>query len=288
MTVLHPGLRSRSRVSVLGDTARGAVQALVDADPIVNAVVSARLRAAGSLRARALGGTMIGVREGRELRAACFHGGNLIPIGGDQPAWELLAAELCRRPRLCTSVVGPADAVTTLWAGLARRWGPAREVRARQPLLVLDRRPAGPVDHAVRPVRRPDRDRYFAAASAMFAEELGISPAASPGAAAFGDRVDELIASGRAFASFDFRGQVVFKADLGAVTSRTCQVQGVWVRPDLRGRGIGTAALAAVFAHALRLAPTVSLYVNDYNHPARRVYEKLGMRQYATLATVLV
>jgi predicted GNAT family acetyltransferase len=62
----------------------------------------------------------------------------------------------------------------------------------------------------------------------------------------------------------------------------------VWVRPDLRGRGIATAALATVFAHALALAPSVSLCVNDFNVAARRLYARLGMRQHATLSTVLL
>jgi predicted GNAT family acetyltransferase len=64
-------------------------------------------------------------------------------------------------------------------------------------------------------------------------------------------------------------------------------VQGVWVRPDMRGRGVGTAAMAAVIDYALQLAPRVSLYVNDFNYPARRLYERLGMRQIGTLSTVL-
>jgi predicted GNAT family acetyltransferase len=60
------------------------------------------------------------------------------------------------------------------------------------------------------------------------------------------------------------------------------------VRPDLRGRGIGTAGLATVLTHALTLAPTVSLYVNDFNVPAMKAYRRLGMRQVATLSTVLL
>jgi predicted GNAT family acetyltransferase len=32
----------------------------------------------------------------------------------------------------------------------------------------------------------------------------------------------------------------------------------------------------------------VSLYVNDFNTAARRMYERLGMREAATLATVLL
>ena len=60
------------------------------------------------------------------------------------------------------------------------------------------------------------------------------------------------------------------------------------MRPDLRGRGLGTAALAAVVEHALTLAPTVSLYVNDFNIAARRMYATPRHAQVATLATVLL
>ncbi len=67
----------------------------------------------------------------------------------------------------------------------------------------------------------------------------------------------------------------------------TSQIQGVWVRPDLRGRGLGTAAMADGDRLRAAATPTVSLYVNDFNHPARRVYERLGMRQVATVATVM-
>jgi predicted GNAT family acetyltransferase len=122
----------------------------------------------------------------------------------------------------------------------------------------------------------------------MFAEELGVSPHVSPGTAAFLARVRGLISERRAFASADFRGQIVFKAEIGAVSRHTAQVQGVWVRPDLRGRGIGARGLATVLAHALTIAPSVSLYVNDFNVPARRMYARLGMREHATLATVLL
>jgi predicted GNAT family acetyltransferase len=140
----------------------------------------------------------------------------------------------------------------------------------------------------VRLARANQLERYLAAAATMFTEELGVSPHVSPGTAAFHARIRGLIAERRAFVSTDFRGQVVFKAEIGAVTRHTAQIQGVWVRPDLRGRGIGSAGLATVLAHALTLAPTASLYVNGFNVAARRMYARLGMRQHATLATVLL
>ena len=81
---------------------------------------------------------------------------------------------------------------------------------------------------------------------------------------------------------------VVFKAELAIVTRRTTQVQGVWVHPEYRGNGLATNAMAAVVADALRrVAPTVSLYVNDYNAPARRVYANCGFISAGSFATVL-
>jgi hypothetical protein len=46
--------------------------------------------------------------------------------------------------------------------------------------------------------------------------------------------------------------------------------------------------MAAVTRDALhRVAPTVSLYVNDYNAPARRVYARCGFTSAGEFATVL-
>src|SRR5665647_3486872 len=60
--------------------------------------------------------------------------------------------------------------------------------------------------------------------------------------------------------------EVVFKADLGAVSSGVAQVQGVWVLPRLRGRRLSEPGMAAVVELTLgRVAPLVSLYVNSYN-----------------------
>jgi predicted GNAT family acetyltransferase len=36
-----------------------------------------------------------------------------------------------------------------------------------------------------------------------------------------------------------------------------------------------------------RFAPFVSLYVNGYNEPARRAYERVGFARHSTFATVL-
>jgi predicted GNAT family acetyltransferase len=283
-TLRRPALR----VDLLDDRDRDDLIELVDADPLVNVVVSARLRALATVERRRLGGALLGVRdrEGR-LTGAAFSGGNLLPIGGGADEWQALAQHVAGAPRVCTSIVGRAAAVGAMWEALASVWGPARAIRAQQPLLMLDR--TGPLeghDPRVRPIRADELEQYLPAAAAMFTEELGISPYVASGARDYRRRTAGLIRERRAFGIVE-NGEVIFKADLGAVSAQTCQVQGVWVRPDLRGRGIGTAALSVVLRHALTLAPTVSLYVNDFNFAARRVYDRLGLRQAAVLSTVL-
>jgi hypothetical protein len=259
-----------------------ALRALVDADPYANAVLAARLNAVD-----APGRDLLAVGEPDALTAACYAGGTLLPVGGDPAAWTALADYLGEHPRPCSSIVGPAGTVEALWPRLSPAWGPARALRARQLLLVLDRPASVAPDPRVRLARPDELARYLPAAAAMFGEELGIAPLRGPKAYAYRSRIADLIASRRALVRTDRRGHVVFKAEIAAVSRHTAQVQGVWVRPDKRGRGIATAAMAAVVDYALRLAPTVSLYVNDFNAPARRVYDRLGMQPAGILSTVL-
>jgi uncharacterized protein len=97
----------------------------------------------------------------------------------------------------------------------------------------------------------------------------------------------DVLRIGRSYARID-NGKVVFKAEIGAITPQACQIQGVWVDPDLRGRGHAVAGMAAVVEHALKcFAPLVTLYVNDYNLPARAAYRKVGMREVDTFMSVL-
>ena len=121
----------------------------------------------------------------------------------------------------------------------------------------------------------------------MFTEEIGISPTLGDGGALYRARVQELVAQGRAYARIE-RGRVLFKAEIGAATRSVCQVQGVWVAPELRGRGLSVSGTAAVVELAQRdVAPVVSLYVNDYNEPARRSYLRVGFTEVGAFTSVL-
>lgn len=283
-------MRADVRVAELGDEHVRDLRRLCDADPVVNVVVAARLYEVGSLQPRRFGGSVFGAfdADGR-LTGAVFAGGNLIPVGGGPAQWQALADVVLRQPGTCSSLVGPTAAITAFWSVLERQWGLCRALRAVQPLLAIDAAdvPDGG-DSRVRVIEAGELDAYLPAAAALFTQELEVAPGRFGGDAAYRRCIDALIHSRRAFGIVDDLGQVVFKADVGFVSARACQVQGVWVRPDLRGRGVGTPAFAAVLRHAAQLAPIISLYVNDYNTAARRLYARVGMREVATFTTVLL
>ncbi|MEU5694025.1 GNAT family N-acetyltransferase [Actinosynnema sp. NPDC020468] len=266
------------------------VLAVLAADPVASCMVASRVEVAG-LDPWRLGGEVWSydhrsLRGGR-LDALCFAGPNLIPLRGNASALRGFADRARRRGRMCSSLVGPAEQVLGLWEELAPDWGPAREVRGDQPLMALGRTASITPDPLVRPVRPEELDRYLPAAIAMFVEEVGVDPCAEDGGASYRARVAELIASGRAFARFE-GGEVVFKAEIGAMSAKVGQIQGVWVRPDRRGHGVGTAGTAAVAERLVRgLGRTASLYVNCYNAVARAAYEKIGFTQVGQYATVL-
>jgi predicted GNAT family acetyltransferase len=280
-------LQTRPRVLTEPDVAE--LRALVQRDRVLNCVIESRLDFAPDLDSRRLGGFVWGMNSGigDSLRAAIFHGGNLMPVGEDLQALEVIAAQLARANRGCSSIVGSALAVQTIWPVLSRRWGRARAIRECQPLLATSRPAHISPDPAVRAVAPAELAIFLPAAVAMFSEELGASPTGQDGGTSYRARVADLIAASRAFARFDRSGRIEFKAEIGALACGTAQLQGVWVRPDLRGRGIGTACMAAVLELGLQRAPTVSLYVNDYNTAARRMYARLGMRQVGIMSTVL-
>jgi predicted GNAT family acetyltransferase len=276
---------STSRVLDPGDL--DAARAVLDRDPVSNAFVSSRVNAAG-LDPWRLGGEMWGFYTGGRLTSMCYAGANLVPICATPDAVRAFADRARRAGRRCSSIVGPAAPTADLWSRLEPYWGPAREIRTRQPLMTTRALPAAVrPDPCVRQVRRDEMEVLLPACVAMFTEEVGVSPLAGDGGLLYQARVAELVSTGRAFARIE-NGEVAFKAEIGAVTAHTCQIQGVWVAPAYRGRGLSKTGMAAVLQYALRdVAPVVSLYVNDFNAPARAAYRRVGFTEVGAFMSVL-
>lgn len=256
-----------------------AVRRALEADPIASCVLAEVLE---SSRPGRLSGGFFGL-PGPE-GALIYLGGNAFPVRGQPDEMHTLGRVLGRRSRPA-SVLGYAHLVLPFWQGVQERWGPAREVRANQPLLHCAAPPQVAADPGVRRAVPEDLERYFPAAVQMFTAEVGVSPVLD-GEAPYRSRIRGLIGSRRAFVRFD-DGAVSFKAEIGALSSRAAMIQGVWVAPHLRGRGMGAPAMAAVVGYIQELGLVPCLYVNDYNTAARRIYQQVGFTQIGTFATVL-
>ncbi len=236
----------------------------------------------------------IGLFDSRvnQITALAWDSGNLIPLGFDEGGLDLLASSVLNRGRICSSLVGPADQVLGLWERVEIDWGPAREVRSRQYSMTIDNPPLLEGDPEVRPALPMELPLVLPASIAMFTEEVGYDPMS------FGNsymhRASGLIRAGMTYiklgSTADGRAQrVIFKADVGALAGGVAQIQGVWVAPDMRGRGLASTCMASVVrqVHAT-FSPLISLYVNDYNYSAVHVYQRVGFKVVGEWATVLM
>ncbi|GAA1731940.1 GNAT family N-acetyltransferase [Aeromicrobium alkaliterrae] len=259
---------------------------VIEADPHVNVF----LRHRGDLtrlEPRWLGGQVLGFFVDGRLRSVCHCGANVVPGEADDAAIDAFAEIIGTSPVRPASIAGPRDAVLRLWAGLEPAWGPARSVRPDQPFLLIDHAPVIAPDLRVRRVMVDELDLLYPACVQMFTEEVGVDPEATHGNL-YRARVAQLIAQGWSYAIVE-RDRVLFKAEVGATGPGTCQLQGVWVDPELRGTGLAAPAVAGV-VNLVRdeIAPTVSLYVNRHNERAHRTYLRAGFRQHDTFATILL
>ncbi|MCF2705738.1 GNAT family N-acetyltransferase [Arcanobacterium haemolyticum] len=258
----------------------------LERDPVDSVLARANLDNSrmGNLRAMGL------FDEERNIRSFVWDSGNVIPLGFSESGLDLLADEFSRSPRACSSLVGPADQVLGLWERMEGQWGFPREVRPRQYSMVMGDEVLVQPDPEVRPALISEIERVFPASVAMFTEEVGYDPTVFGGS--YRRRAEGLIRAGFTFVKMEGHGhdsRVVFKADVGALGGGVAQIQGVWTAPDRRGRGIATAGMAAVVELVrAQIAPTVSLYVNDYNAGAVAAYQKVGFRVVGEWATVLL
>ncbi|ANC30624.1 Mycothiol acetyltransferase [Isoptericola dokdonensis DS-3] len=283
---------------VLGATDLADARRVCASDPVASVLAAARVEVAARAGLAASGGQLWGYPRTGPVEAVCWAGANIVPVvpsslgrAERDDAVASFAAAARRLGRRSSSVVGEQQVVLRLWELLSRVWPAPREIRADQPSLAIDRAPDVEPDPGVRLSRPDELDLVLPACVRMFTEEVGYSPL-SGGGGAYAARVRGLIAENRSFVRLEPDDhdpvRVAFKAELGAVAGPVAQVQGVWVDPELRGRGLAAPGMAAVVELTRRqVAPVVSLYVNSFNAPALATYRRVGFEQVGTFATIL-
>ncbi|SMX80502.1 MULTISPECIES: DUF4081 domain-containing GNAT family N-acetyltransferase [unclassified Brevibacterium] len=289
------------RVARLGHQHTDWLKDLLARNPCENVYLIALLEVTGTAQMGSPAGTLLGVFNGDRPVAAYWVGGNIIPVAATPGTNQVLAEKLNADGRYSCSLIGARDIILDLHSRL--NWGRPRGVRDRQPLLAISSDPLIEPDEAVNLVTVEQLPAVFSASVDMFTNEVGFSPVEG-GQASYLARVRNIIRGKNCFARIsetlpqggavrrwpatEQAEQVLFKADIGIRAPRIVQVQGVWVHPDVRQQGLGAAGMAAVVAQTRAAGhTTVSLYANDYNEVALRMYTRVGFEQVGTFATVM-
>ncbi len=284
---LYAVLRTQAPVRALTPADREEALALCARDPAANCFVAGRIEE-GSLLS--MPGALLGYEVGGSLSALLWASANLVPVGCDDAALDAFAGRVRRWRRQCASIFGPTDQVAALWSRLGPTWGPARAIRQRQPLMTTSTSPSVlglPLDPRARLAESHEVDAVLPAAAAMFTDEIGYPPFVGS-ATAYRAVIAALVRLGRTYVWIE-QGRALFKADVGSVGVGAAQIQGVWLTPALRGQGLAEPLMATVTELVLRdIAPAATLYVNDFNAPARATYAALGYREVGSFSTVLL
>lgn len=218
------------------------------------------------------------------VRGVIYFGTQLVVAADDDAALDAFAVETRKHPHL-RSFVGRGATVHGLWDRVKTWHRKPTLVRARQPLYVLWPQALPEITPAAVRLAHSEEVAVVAEHSArMVNGELGYDPSVQR--SSFAASVRHAIEQGWWWV-WIVDGELRFQCNVGARSAATAQLQGVWTPPDARGHGYATRGLAAVARELLGVNPTVSLYVNDFNHDAIRLYERLGFARVSELATYL-
>jgi uncharacterized protein len=197
-------------------------------------------------------------------------------------AVSLIADRILTRMLPVRAIISPDHLVESLWRELRLRIDPPTVVRMNQPVYAITPGELSDADHltdlhAARYSTLRDFERLVPACAAMHKEEVGIDPLERD-ATGYRDRIRELIEKKRSVVR-TVENVIASKCEYSAVTPAAVQLMGVWTDPRLRRRGLSRELLSEVCGHLLRRGRSVTLFVNDFNLPAIRLYESLGFRR---------
>lgn len=141
------------------------------------------------------------------------------------------------------------------------------------------------------PLREADLseiDAVFLASARMHREETGEDPLVHQ-PDVFRQHVRHRIQTGRTYVWFDEHRRLIFKVDISAQSRYGVQISGVYTDPGVRNQGIATRAMMELcrilFARGW---PRATLYVNEVNPAALKVYERVGFRFHGDYMTIFV
>ena len=171
-------------------------------------------------------------------------------------------------------LLGEQEMIERFWQLYALE-GQAKRRLCREVLLELTE-PSSPSDEVadLRLARLSDLPLVVPVHAAMALEESGVNPlTVDPDG--FRERYRRRIEKQRTWVLVE-QGELLFKADIISDTGQVVYLEGVYVHPDRRGKGLGSKCLMQLTRTLLNRSKSVSVLVNQERRSAQTFYEKLG------------
>src|SRR6185369_1568521 len=121
---------------------------------------------------------------------------------------------------------------------------------------------------------RDDLEHVVDAQAAMALEISGVDPLKKD-PAGFRQRYLRRIDKQRVWVVIE-NDRLVFKTDVIADTPRASYIEGVYVRPDERGKGVGRRCLLGVTRFLMKQSKAIYLFVEDQNTRTKSFYLNAG------------
>lgn len=138
----------------------------------------------------------------------------------------------------------------------------------------------------VRPAKLIELNEIAEAHAALAIMESDVDPMAAD-RDGFLRRVARRIEQGRTFVVFE-NDKLIFKADVVAETEEVIYLEGVYVAPECRGRGVGSKCLSSLTLQLLKRAKTICLLSNINYIDAHLSYLKAGYKNTDSCTTYFV
>jgi ribosomal protein S18 acetylase RimI-like enzyme len=232
-------------------------------------------------------GRFYGQFAGEQLRGVVFFGHRKgLVLAGEDDDFLRAAARVALGPEAGWIIlVGPHVAADGFLSHY--RWrGQSTHLNRLQDFYVLRPENLPHLAGTIRLAEAPDLDAVVEMSEQMLMEDFRLAPG-SLSRDGIRDSMRRKIRDGRTWLS-DEAGRPVFKVDVSAQYSGGSQIEGVFTRPDRRGQGIASRAIAALSAELLSTSAFVSLHVDQRNVPAKRAYEKAGFQAFSEFRLVLL
>jgi len=211
--------------------------------------------------------------ERRDLEGVALIGHKVLFEAFSERAIEAFAAIVRREPS-AHLLMGEHNAVQRFWKYYADR---EQSPRQTCPVLFLQRR--GPFDErqqvlGLRPATTEDLEPVVRAQAGMALATSGVDPLKQD-PIGFRNRYRRRIEQQRVWVLMK-NGRLVFKLDVIADTPKAAYIEGVYVNPKERGKGLGQRCLTEVGHILLQHTDALYLFIESEDTRTRSFYSRLG------------